>query len=680
MTFHHTPFESKYGAVAIRLPKIDEFVPKFGGTHPVVLFASQGETPAEYAAATGFNEAFHVGANSEHHFQNSREKGPSFGSLPELYNLNRVIFILDCSGSMGDPVHSHMTARKIDYVREQINKLGDDYFPEGANFSLILFNSGHTSENFPAAIQGAFSSLKQSVSVITAGGGTEFSAPLECARQILLDDHIHYSKVNIERHGAPRSLIIFLSDGQDMLPTSQDIPGLILTQLRDLNATSFILGIGQDYSMPRIVGLSGHAGASSWSHFPIDTAALDPFDVQIPALIEPIVHCDKYFQFNAKGDFHHFSCVIPAIRFASSYSPEKVFPGYLREAAGVLYEKRDNLTLTLSAGRYCKDPDAEELEIPIVDVADAAHLFEKAQQASEFNKAARAVQAEDFHKRMVVLTALMTEDIDLLRALAEIDPSLQGALQNLEFGLERFKTDPNHGADDYYSSMTVTGNTTQFHGSPLDWRKVQAELDTKQASSETRLGHSHSANQDAPSEAPLPKNPSVGDVLRKYYGRHRDSQNQVSSDQNYTQSFPDLYSGNVGPLDNSSSVRLPSHLPDKLDPRKYDNLSPRLSSNIGLETKSGRILQLTELARGARYILGRNREHGDGVPIVIKSSVVSRRHAVVFIIGNELHITDLHSRAGTFVGTKKVPTDGSLSLQDGDIITMADTELKVKKK
>jgi hypothetical protein len=582
---------------------------------------------------------------------------------------------------MGDPVHSKVQQNKINYVKEQIAQLGDDYFPESTNLSLILFNSSHSSESFPASSQSPFESLKRTVvSTVSADGGTNFSGPLECARQIILDDHIRFSNEDFKRCGAPRSLIVFLSDGEDALSTPEDIPALTFTQLRDLNATSFILGIGQGYRMPRIVGLAGHAGASTWSHLPMDTAELDPFRVQLPAMIEQVLHCEHYLQFRAQGDYAHFSCVTPAIRFASNYSPESVFPGYLREAAGLLYEKRDNLALNLVAGRFCQDPDAEIIPIPIVDVTDAAHLFEKAQQADEFSKAARSLQAEDFHKRMVVLTALMTEDIDLLRALAEIDPSLQDTLQRLENGVRTFKLNPSQGTHDYYSSMTETGNTSVYFGSVDNWRKQQAHLDTKLAQSNTRMGTSKDGTKNTPTDQQNSVKPSVRDVLNQLFQRDQKQQKQSKTDPNQTQPISGLFSGNIGPLDNSASGIIPNELPKNLDPRKYDNVSPQQSFDFELETESGRRLRLTELARGQRYILGRRESHDDGIPIVIRSDTVSRRHAAIFVIGNEIHITDLNSRAGTYVGSIRVPTTSSILLRDGDVITLTNKRLVVKKR
>lgn len=680
MTLQPAPFDSKFDTCAIRLPQIERGVPKFGGTHPVVLFASQGQAPLDVpvgARRGNYGEGVIGGSGDSftHVVGNQRQNG---SPLPESYDISRVIFILDCSKSMNWSLHSEAALGKLNYVKSRIEGLANDYFPPSTKISLINFNREHRVESFDFLKNSPITQLKRAVSRLEAGPGTNFHPPLEAARQIILDDHLKVSNSQIEQRGVPRSVIVFLTDGQDRLRNGDDHPAATFTQLRDLNTTSFVLGIGQDYQMSRIVGLAGHAGSSSWSHLPMERGALDPFSVQLPLMLEQILRCDTFFEFQARGDFIRFSCVTPTIRFASCYSPEAVFPGYIRDAVGVLYEKRDNLELSLVAGRYCQDRDAERIDIPVIDIADAHHLFEKAREAGELDHAARALRAEDYSKRSVILTALMEQDQELLRAIAEIDPSLGDKIEKLKGTLSGYTRDPSRGAHKLFSDISEVGNTTQLDTSLMNREELQALQDTKLAESKTNKAAP--AERKYPTQTPKndPEYPPVKDVLNTYFKRQGPVEQNPPQEGEKTIEMEELFSGCLGPLDEKSgTIRVPE-LPSELDARIYDHVPARKLFDVELINSSGQLISLSHLNHENRYILGRSKSHQDGMPIVLNLETISRRHAMIFLKDNEVHIKDLGSRTGTLLGRQKVPTESSLKLCDGDTLTLSQVTLTVK--
>lgn len=71
----------------------------------------------------------------------------------------------------------------------------------------------------------------------------------------------------------------------------------------------------------------------------------------------------------------------------------------------------------------------------------------------------------------------------------------------------------------------------------------------------------------------------------------------------------------------------------------------------------------------SRITIGRHKN----CDIMLKDTRVSRQHAQLVMLGDEIYVHDLNSRNGTYVGVKRIDVH---QLVDGDIIRIADFELK----
>jgi hypothetical protein len=213
-----------------------------------------------------------------------------------------------------------------------------------------------------------------------------------------------------------------------------------MQKIRDQNATVFVLGIGEDYSMPRIMKLAGHAGASSWSHLPLDIKELDVFDVQLPELIRQVLASEHYLQFSVTGNFTDAAAVAPSVRFAPVDSG-LIFPGYVREARGIVFEREENLRISLHAGRSVNDPDGVVREVPIVDIENAGAEFE------------RKNSAEDLARNVLLLRAMMEKDVSLLQEMQKVDRNpdqIAGMIDSIHASQRGLRT------HDLFSNMTMT--------------------------------------------------------------------------------------------------------------------------------------------------------------------------------------------------------------------------------
>ncbi|MDN3469256.1 DUF3662 and FHA domain-containing protein [Micrococcus sp. APC 4021] len=93
--------------------------------------------------------------------------------------------------------------------------------------------------------------------------------------------------------------------------------------------------------------------------------------------------------------------------------------------------------------------------------------------------------------------------------------------------------------------------------------------------------------------------------------------------------------------------------------------APREPAGPALEL-DGRMLPLD----GDDLILGRSAERAD---LVIPDSSVSREHLRLLTVGSTVTLLDLGSRNGVLVNGRRV--DGSVTLRDGDVVTVGQTEL-----
>jgi len=512
--------------------------------------------------------------------------------------------------------HKINSQSKFNHVLERIQGLSDNYFPESTKVSWVSFDERAMSYDLGDVRSGALQKFKADVASIKTGGGTNFVRPLRLARNLLQHDLD-------ERTGqgdlAPRSIVFFLTDGRDSMDRNsagEDRASVMMRQIRDLNATTFVVGTGEDYSMSRIIGLAGQAGASSWSHLPMEEKLLDIFDRQIPDMVEQVMHCEHYFQIEAEGSYRTLAAVSPSIRFAPQ-GQQLIFPGYVREAAGMLYEQKDNLSLTLRAGRWANDRDGFTQEIPIVDLADAVGLFE------------RQEQARDFNQRLLVLQALMDRDIKVLREIAGIDTRIAPQIEKLIEEIENAGgEDVDQGTQGLHASMSSMGHTGYFSRPPMD----QGLINTL-------------------------ANPG-GNTLPGSRG-------------NAPEDSAGLYSGHLGPLDMSAPMgALP--VPRKLDPKVYDGLAPQVSSHPSLVITGvlNTTISLSGIDTGTAYILGRSEHQTGGNAVVIPVPAVSRSQCKIWHDGSQYLIQDLNSRNGTVANGGKVPSDEPIRLNPGDRIVL----------
>jgi diguanylate cyclase (GGDEF)-like protein len=105
--------------------------------------------------------------------------------------------------------------------------------------------------------------------------------------------------------------------------------------------------------------------------------------------------------------------------------------------------------------------------------------------------------------------------------------------------------------------------------------------------------------------------------------------------------------------------------------------SPSLTILQGSKRKNACVVQYSGAKLGKRYplnepinVIGRS----PGVQIIINEASVSRQHARLVLIGDNVVVEDMGSSNGTFVNDVK--TDGQGPLKDGDIIRLGTVLLK----
>ncbi len=434
-------FSSQFSQVAIRLPKLGAEAGDLAETSPVLIFADQGQQLAEMVNRPTAGGGLQVGI--EEAPRNSREQcSQGQGADPHLHQLEQVVFVLDRSGSMGDRLLSKSRpgelGTKIDHLIERLQGLGQDYLPPETKLSLVTFDDQTEIFQCGKIEAGALREFKREVGNLRYRGDTDFVQPLSLCTEIL-SENIAQRRSSDPKAQPGRSIICFVTDGHDRY-VHADVPAALMQQLRDQNATVFVLGIGEDYSMPRIMKLAGYAGASSWSHLPLDVKELDVFDVQLPELIKQVLASEHYLQFSVTGSFTEAAAVAPSVRFAPAESG-LIFPGYVREARGIVFEKRDDLRISLRAGRSVHDPDALVREVPIVDLEDASAEFE------------RRGDAQDLARNVLLLRAMLNKDVDMLREMQRVDPNPDQIAAMID-ALHASRR--GQGSHDLYSNMTMT--------------------------------------------------------------------------------------------------------------------------------------------------------------------------------------------------------------------------------
>lgn len=78
-----------------------------------------------------------------------------------------------------------------------------------------------------------------------------------------------------------------------------------------------------------------------------------------------------------------------------------------------------------------------------------------------------------------------------------------------------------------------------------------------------------------------------------------------------------------------------------------------------------------------KYVLGRSSKTKTADGIIYGSRMVGRAHCCIIRSSTGCAVKDLMSSNGTFVNNKRVPSGSEITLKDGDILRLANVELKV---
>ncbi len=641
-------FGNPFDAIAIRLEPLTEIAGSLKDHRPVAIFAQQGVASAGLGGSHGARNDGQAELGAGHPFGDHSLAVPEMarGRLSPQFKLHRVIFVVDRSSSMSEALVLGRPEGKLAYVKERIAALANDYFPPDCKLSLFSFdNKLDPPLDLGAVGEGGMRRLKDGIGALYPRGGTYFRKPFRECERTLRADYLEAQALGINvRDEGLRSLVVFLTDGRDCPSARAEVAGFA-ANMRDLNATCMIMGIGADYEMKRIIQISGQTGASMWSHLPLEDRTLDPFDVQIPAAIAQIFDSEFYFTIDAEGGFQQFSALSPSLRFAE-WDGKRIYSGYERAPMSLLFEREDNLELTLNAGRRVNDPSAQKFEIPIVDAQNAVGKYEEVQRAREFTD------------RFLAMRAMLNRDLKALREMMCRNPSLERVLGEAVRQVQDHEHTGQYdqGSQEIHSSMSVMG-------------LAMSQIIPMPPGAPNTAGETN-ANVGGTMEFGAPP----ADIPRESVGNSSGS--RADSGQPRSEHY---YSGLLGPLSLSPDSVAP--LPSKLDPRRYDQAvplqfgSPILRFGAPLKVYAGPVpferlhFALTDLQNGEKYVMGRQPDYPGARPIIILSSaLLSRTHCVFYSEQGMLFIEDLGSANGTKVNGVKI--DKSRAIQSGDVITL----------
>jgi general secretion pathway protein A len=108
--------------------------------------------------------------------------------------------------------------------------------------------------------------------------------------------------------------------------------------------------------------------------------------------------------------------------------------------------------------------------------------------------------------------------------------------------------------------------------------------------------------------------------------------------------------------------------PVATDPGAEQNLLD-CATDARIVVTKGSTLLVEHPVNKSRLTIGRHKN----CDIILKDTRVSRQHAQLVMLGDEIYIHDLNSKNGTYAGIKRVDV---YQLVDGDVIRIADFELK----
>jgi hypothetical protein len=366
------PHQHQLEAVAIRLPPLGAVAPEFfRGFKPVVSFVQQG---LQHASMPQLG------------VQNIPRQPPGH----HRFNLHRVIFIIDRSMSMQTPVDEGSSVSKYQLIRNGISTLPPDLFSPLTKVSLIAFNNSAKEFSCGRVKDGALDNLLDQLDTPFPGAGTRFENPLRLARTILgIDSDQEASQTPI------RSLIVFMTDGVHER-SEQIVP--IIDDLRRLNATTLVCGIGEDYSMRQILTIAQHAGAAGWTHIPLGRGGNDPFTQILPEFVRNLQYHERYLRISATGEYVRLTAVTPSIREPVPMR-QTIHIGYQPLGIGLLFHRDNyNVQLNYRPGKFNGDVSYTKVQIPILD-ADNAGADHKL-----------LIQAEKVVSRFLALQALQTQN------------------------------------------------------------------------------------------------------------------------------------------------------------------------------------------------------------------------------------------------------------------------------
>lgn len=327
-------------AIAIRLPAINAGPEELKRSHPIVIFSEQGLDAAGLRSLPG---AF---------------DGPSMPRRPSpRFAIEEVVVVFDRSESMSEQATPSRNTVKLEHARQIVAKLKDDLFPD-ARVSLVTFNTGEQLVDLQP--KASVEAVTRALRTLKPDGSTDFVPALARAESIV-------------KEAAPeaRKLVLFFTDGNNH--GSHERAEDLARSIGGTNTAVYVVGIGADYNLHHLFDLAGAFGDAAWEHTPNP----DPSKQFGPLLAEFIhdLRAQEYFlEVHASGDITGLFSVTPTTRRASD---GVAFVGYHAEGITLCFSRDSDPSLRLAVKAHRNDLHGKELEIPILDIDQAAAHFEK---------------------------------------------------------------------------------------------------------------------------------------------------------------------------------------------------------------------------------------------------------------------------------------------------------------
>jgi hypothetical protein len=580
---------------------------RLGDRHPVVCFVQQGLDGARLPAA-------------------AESQAPTpLAPSNYLHQIERVIFIIDRSGSMKEKLHIATDQRKSDYIRDRISECTPRFFQPDTKISLIQFD--HQSQHIDCGSGvSALARTKSTLRMEWGGGETDFREPLLTALSIIQEDRrIAFRERPEAAENGIRSLVFLLTDGEESTPKEHSP---ILKDIRDANALTFICGIGEDYNMARVLEMASAAGWAGWSHEPTQSGAEDVFKVKLPTLLHELATQKHYVKIVASGDYRKLTAISPA--FHDVPRGEPIYAGHSGTSAGLMFQEslRTDLFLEAQAGRHVGDKSPFTMGIPILDAeAAAGPHFEQWQQG------------EKLLQQFAILRALRKREIGPLKEILSRDKSLEPLLGPAIWDLKHRRSG---GSQSVYGAMSINGDSLL----QLSNWAIETENDDRGMTARPRLvsppGQAPDLDSvdlspfDAPAQPRSPRTPA-----------------------------------NPSPEENCSLTPIRTLHP-------ILKLSPGITAVIGGERHTDSI-PLHDLLQNKEYVFGRERSKADPpdtIRVILTgegADTISRDHFKISLHDGRIFIEDLKSRNGTFLGRTKLPARVPSELVDEATITLNTT-------